>query len=208
MTHRCLDLESLAALAALPADDPRRLEAAACPRCDSLMAAATAFLAGDETIPEAELADAERRLAAAVPSFTRRAPDARRSRLQRLGAVVAAVAAVVVAVLVLVPSGPPTPSGTVRGGGHVSGLPELGPVTVSAVSPESATHRLDWPAVAAADSYAVVLFAADLDTIATVGVPSGPPVAVDDPAAAFARVRALAGGTPVAESALLSLRVP
>lgn len=205
MKHRCLDLEDLAALALLPRDDARRREAAACPRCDSLMAAAEAFLAGDAAIPEVELAEAGRRLGAAAPTFARRPSRSVRTRIRRAGAVIAAVAAVVAAVVVFLPAERPAPSGTVRGGGHVTGPAALGPVTVAAVPSDPAGRRLDWPPVAEADRYDVVLFSADLDTVAVVAAPDGPPVTVTSAGAAFARVRALAGGAPTAESPLVPL---
>ena len=63
MEHRCLEPADLAALLDAPPDDPRRAQAAACPRCDSLLRAAAAFLAGDDTLPADERARAERQLA-------------------------------------------------------------------------------------------------------------------------------------------------
>lgn len=212
MSHRCFATEDLAAVAALPPADPRRREAEACPRCAGLLAAVTVFLAGDPQLPAAELAQAERRLAAV------RAPRPRAAVSRwRLGAGLALATAAAVATVVLLPPHAPDaggPSGTVRGGGQVSGPAPIAEVAVTdTLGPglPPGSLRLDWPPVAGAHRYEIVVIGADLDTLGTLGPWPGPPGVVAAglleaaPDGAFARVRALVGGAAVAESRLVPL---
>ncbi len=227
MSHRCHAAEDLAALVGLPADDPRRRDVEACPRCAGLLAEVTAFLAGDPELPSDELARAERHLAAslaacaadaaagtttvpAAPPSRRRLADGR----WRLGAGLALATAAVLALVALLPPEPTAPSGQVRGGGHVTGAALLGPVTVAdttATGLPAGSLRLDWPAVADADRYQIVLIGAALDTLGTVGPLTAPPAVVDGDLLAaatdgvYARVRALAKGATLAESRLVPL---
>jgi len=236
MNHRCLEPMELAALLALPTDDPRRREAAACPRCDSLLLEMTAFLEGDEGPPDAGRAHAERRLAAVLagamaarsePSTGAamsavRAPTAHRSRRGRgwgWGLGLAASAAVVTFLVAREPLAPAGPSGVLRGGAPAASVAAVLNVTVTAGDREG-QWRLSWPAVAGADRYLVELFSADLDTLAVYGPLPEPEVAVEAallwndgdgrqvPAGVLCRVRALGAAGQVAVSRLAGLTLP
>lgn len=223
MSHRCFATEDLAAVAVLPPADPRRREAEACPRCAGLLAAVTAFLAGDPQLPAAEREQAERRLAAASAARigapaggSARWPRAAAPRW-RLGTGLALATAAGVAMVALLSPDAPVPggpSGTVRGGGQVGGPAPIAEVAVAdTLGPglPAGSLRLTWPPVAGADRYEIVVIGADLDTLGTLGPWPGPPGVVAAglleaaPDGAFARVRALAGGAAVAESRLVPL---
>ncbi len=62
----CLSDHELAELAGAPAGDPRRAHVGACPRCRARLADFAAFVRGERAAAPAELAAAERTLAAAV----------------------------------------------------------------------------------------------------------------------------------------------
>ena len=218
MSHRCCDDNELAALGGLPPDDPRRREAAACPRCGSLLAALDAFLAGDDELPGDEARRAEGRLTEFVtgqlaPEVRRRSGGAtgQRAPWQRWGAG-AALAAAAALVLMLVidvplgPTGPTRPSGTVRGGGANPAV--IGGITVAVRSGEPAGFDLGWTAVAGAGHYEVIVFSAALDTLAVLGPADEPNVLVPEGLladGAFCRVRALSDGAAIAVSGLHAL---
>jgi hypothetical protein len=203
MNHRCVEPMELAELLALPADDPRRREAAACPRCDSLLLEMAAFLAGDEGPQDAGKARAERRLAAVLagamaarsepstgaamsarmsaPMSAARAPTAHRSRRGRgwgWGLGLAASAAAVMFFVAREPLAPAGPSGVLRGG--APSVPAAGDLTITvAAGDREGRLLLSWPAVAGADHYVVEMFSAQLDTLASFGPLSEPRVAID-----------------------------
>jgi len=189
MDHRCLEPLELAALLAMPADDPRRRDADACPRCDSLLRGMAAFLDGDADLPNDEKVRAERHLAGvlagamaakgepAAGSVTSAATDVRRTRSNRRsprgqgwgwGLGLAAAAAGVMFFVAREPSAPAGPSGVLRGGAPNASMAGDLIVTVAA-GPTEGQLLLSWPAVAGADSYVVELFTAELDTLAVLG---------------------------------------
>lgn len=221
MSHRCPSAEDLALLAALPAADPDRRAAEACPRCAVLLAELGAFLAGDAAVPPADLADAEARLGAFVSArlVTAAGPAAPRRRRFRaewgLGGGLALATAAVLAVAVLRPGAlpvPTSPSGTVRGGGHLAEATarlEVRSELARVPGYASGTLRLTWPAATNGDSVQVILFTADLDTLAVLAPLVGPPLLLapeDRREAAYLRVRTLGVTGPVAESPLLPAR--
>ncbi len=214
MSHHCAGPAELARLAALPADDAQRLEAAACPRCDSLLRAQAAFLAGDPSIPADEADRARAALAArlaelaaptAKPAPARRlrpspvaALPARRSRpaVPRWAWGAGLAATVALAILLGAPDGlrPVRPSGVLRGGAGATAL-DL-PVAID-VDQGTGQVRLAWPAVAGATRYEVELYTSDLDTIGAFTATGEPSVLVDGaafgkdgPAGALCRIRA------------------
>ena len=217
MAHRCCDDNQLAALGALPPDDPRRREAAACPRCGSLLAALDAFLAGDDSLPGDDVRRADAQLTEFVtgrlaPAARGRAggASARIAPWQRwgLGAGLAAAAALVLMLVIDAPTGPSGPSGTVRGGGTNPAV--IGEVTVAEGGGALAGVELRWPPVDGAALYEVIVFSAALDTLAVLGPLDEPTAEV--PGAllaagdgAFCRVRALAAGAAIAVSGLQAL---
>jgi hypothetical protein len=237
MDHRCVEPMELAALLALPTDDPRRLEAAGCPRCDSLLRELAAFLDGDAALPDVEKIHAERHLAGvlagamavptkrsagAVSSVAGRRSLGRSRPRQGWGwglGLAAATAAGVMFLLAREPLAPTGPSGVLRGGSRVvSGAGEL---TVTATAGRSDGHvLLTWPAVAGADRYLVELFSTELDTLAVYGPLSEPALVVDavrlraagaGPGAAatvLCRVRALGRDGELAVSRLAGLALP
>ena len=217
MAHRCCDDNQLAALGALPPDDPRRREAAACPRCGSLLAALDAFLAGDDSLPGDDVRRADAQLTEFVtgrlaPAARGRAggASARIAPWQRwgLGAGLAAAAVLVFMLVTDLPLEPRGPSGAVRGGGTNPAV--IVEVTVTARDGEQGDLGLNWAPVAGAEQYEVVVFSAALDTLVVLGPLDEPAVVVpggllspDDDV--FCRVRALAAGVAIAASGLQAL---
>ncbi len=227
MEHRCLEPAELAALLEMPADDPRRAAAAACPRCDSLLRAGAAFLAGDDTVPPGELARAERTLAAvlaaqltapgAAAPASPRAVQARGrvSRRAGWGWGVGLAAALAAAMLMIArePGVPAGPSGVLRGGGPAAGAAiELAVERTEPASDGSA--KLSWAPVPGAETYRVELFTAALDTVGVLSV-SEPAATVTadlagregDAAAVLCRVRARGQRGEVAVSPLRPVRL-
>ncbi len=219
MAHRCCNDNELAAIGALPPDDPRRRETAACPRCGSLLAALDAFLAGDDSLPADEVRRADAQLTAFVTG--RLAPTARRrsggasARIapwQRwgLGAGLAAAAVLVFMLVTDLPLEPRGPSGTVRGGGTNPAV--IDEVIVTSRDGESGGLDVRWAPVAGAEQYEVIVFSSALDTLAVLGPLGAAAVAVPggllaDSNDAFCRVRALAAGAAIATSGLQALTV-
>lgn len=235
MSHRCEEPIELAALLELPPDAPRRLEAAGCPRCDSLLRAMSVFLDGDAGLPDDDRTRAQRHLAgvlagtmagrkerpveAATPVAHGRAARRRhRGQGWGWGLGLAATAAGVMFLVAREPVAPPGPSGVLRGGAPpVTAAADL-TVTVTAGDREGLVH-LAWPAVPGADRYLVELFTADLDTLGIHGPLSEPALTVESaslrkspgdrsPAAVLCRVRALDGAGEVAVSRLSHLTLP
>lgn len=215
MEHRCLEPSELAALLDVPPDDPRRATVAACPRCDSLLRAGAAFLAGDESLPSAELARAEQVLAGALAGRlastggaaapTSAAGGSPRASLARgrvprragwgWGLGLAAVLAGTMFMVTREPGVPAGPSGVLRGGAPAPGVAAALTITAAAPAPDG-TVRLTWPAVAGAGSYQVELYTAGLDTVAV--------LAADEPALTIAAD--LAGRPGAAAPALCRVR--
>ncbi len=211
MSHQCAGSAELARLAALPADDAERLEAAACPRCDSLLRAQAAFLAGDPSIPADEADRARAALAARLAELAAKPAPARRLRpspvavlpVRRVRPAVprwawgaGLAATVALAILLGAPDGlrPVRPSGVLRGGAGATAL-DL-PVAID-VDQGTGQVRLAWPAVAGATRYEVELYTSDLDTIGAFTATGEPSVLVDGaafgkagPAGALCRIRA------------------
>jgi hypothetical protein len=235
MSHCCFDDDELAVICSLPPDDPRRGEACACPRCDSLLTAMSAFLAEDEGLPAAERRRADRRLSAFIserlvahagpgragrPALAGgRTGESRRSRTMprwRLGAGLAAAAAAVLLIITQMPPGPTDPSGTLRGGSSPAGAAIVGEVVVSAAKDgPPGSLRLSWPPVPEADRYLVLVFTATLDTIGIIGPVAEPTAMVESGLlgqvgadGAFCRIQALSGGLAIGASRLQRLPLP
>lgn len=224
MSHKCPDPGALVALLDLPADDERRRAAAACPRCDALLRSLDAFLAGDEAVPAAERAAAERHLAGVIEGLARadraqaRAPSGRGAARRRpadrawrwgWAAGLAAAAGLAFVLVGTELPGERNPSGRLRGG-----QPEPAPAIAPAFTPDAGGGLLaSWAPVPGAETYRLELFAADLDTLAVrdgLAVPSAV-LAADlvegDGAAALCRVRAYGGGRELVASALVPVTV-
>jgi hypothetical protein len=234
MSHRCFDEDELAAICDLPPENPRRREAAACPRCDSLLRAMSAFLAEDDVLPVAERRRAERRLSAFIgerlvmhagggaaepPRLAgERTGESHRPRTipwWRLGAALGAAAAVVLLFIVQMPSGPTGPTGTLRGVSPPAAPAVVGEVAIRAAAEGApGSLRLSWPPVPEADRYRVLLFTATLDTLGIVGPVTEPTAVVEADllgqagGAPFYRIQALSGGLAVATSRLRRLSLP
>jgi hypothetical protein len=227
MSHRCLEEQELAALLDRPLDDAVRREADACARCASLLAAMSAFLAGDRNIPRVEVDWADLRLSAFVASRLTVVAAGRPPRRVRVagflerplwpwGAGVAAVAALLVLIIGQVPGTSTAPSGTLRGGTSAPDSLFVGEIVLTAAGEGSPDGlRLDWPPVPRADHYQVILFTAALDTVGVLGpvaeptvTVSGPLLKLGGPEGVLCRVRALADGVPVAASRLKKLPTP
>ncbi len=230
MTHRCPPAQDLARLLELPADDPRRLDAGGCPRCDAMLCALRAFLAGDPTIPRREQGAAERALARFIaqelvttaPSKATRALRARAGRWRAMlggwtpaRTAALAAASALAAVMVHVSRDGPDPGRLgqrTRGdagdlGGAAGGLILERPLTLPGGDLE-----LRWAAVTGADRYVVELFDSALDTVAICGPIPRPPLRIGADVLARAgggrllvRVRALSGDALVSLSPLQTL---
>ena len=75
MTEKCIDIEKIAEILALPDDDPRRRHLEECPRCSSILLSFQAFLEA-EGVPGSDAADAEARLSAFIRANIEKAtPD-------------------------------------------------------------------------------------------------------------------------------------
>ncbi len=235
MKHECSGPAELAALLDLPADDPQRRAAHACARCDALLCAMAAFLEGDPTVPAAEAAAAEARLAGTLAGLVGQpAPAAARARTVQLpmrqrGRGRAGwgwglgLAAVLTGVVILgtrpawLPGeGSTGPNGVLRGGEPVAGAPVDMAVTV--VASGEGTLAVSWPAVPGADHYQLELFTTALDTLAVLG-PLPEPVATiaadlvaghsgPEGIGILCRVRASGPAGQVAVSRLAGLRKP
>jgi hypothetical protein len=219
MSHRCTQPIELAALVALRADDPRRLEAMACPRCDSLLRAMDTFLEGDASVPPEELAQAKDALASALAAQHVRAPGQRvrrteradRHNLPRWGWGLGLAAAVAMVVYLGAPDQlrPARPSGTLRGGATA---PALDLPLSWASADDTGQLRLTWPAVTGATRYEVELYSAALDTIGAFTSVAGPSLTIDTaafgpdgPAGALCRIRAYGAAGPAGASRLVPL---
>ena len=198
MNHRCAEPMELAALYGLPDDDPRRRDAAACPRCDSLLRAMAAFSEGNPDLPAGERLAAEKHLAGALAAVVVGAPqpgvggaDVRRGRAApgrtdvrdrrrhswTWGLGLAAAAAGVMLVVSREPMAPAGPSGVLRGGTPAESAAPVLPVTASS-GPGPDRFSLSWPAVAGAESYRLELFTSELDTVAVFEALISPEVTV------------------------------
>jgi len=220
VTHRCLPDGMLAEILALRANDPRRTEIEACPRCGAQLAALRAFLAGDLEIPSAESAAADRALAEFVSTriVSRLAPAGaaprprRRTRLfapRRFAAVASACAVVALTVFLVRDAGDPAPIGArLRGEAPAAGA---APIVIRQTGlMADGGLELSWRPVAGADHYVVEVFSGDLDTLAVLAPLSRPtarlaPGLLQAPAAGggvLVRVVALAGDRRLAVSPL------
>lgn len=223
MTHRCLPDGMLAEILALRANDPRRTEIEACPRCGAQLAALRAFLAGDPEIPAAESAAADRALAEFVstrivsprPSAGPLRRSGRQTRLfapRRFAAVASACAVVALTVFLVRDAGDPAPIGArLRGEAPAAGV---APIVIQQTGlMADGGLELSWRPVAGADHYVVEVFSGDLDTLAVLAPLSRPtarlgPGLLQAPAAAggvLVRVVALAGDRRLAVSPLRAL---
>ncbi len=183
----CIPLEELAAVADLPATDPRRAHVAQCPRCGSLLDAYARFLEPGEAADAAHVAQADARLSEflartigvapspAAPAQPARAPVAPRSKpgaswwaalfapamRPALGFVVAAI--VLGGVVVWPRLAGHRPSDALRGGSRNAPVAAL---EVRAADLGPAGLRVAWASVAGADAYEVRVYSESLAEIA------------------------------------------
>jgi hypothetical protein len=235
MNHECSGPAELAALLDLPADDPQRCAAHDCARCDALLRAMDAFLEGDPSVPAAEAAAAEARLAGTLAGLVGQpAPAGGRTKTVHLrlrqrqrgrsgwgwGLGLAAVLTGIV-ILGTRPAWLPGegsigPNGVLRGGEPVAGAPVDMAVTV--VSSGEGELAVSWPAVPGADHYQLELFTTALDTLAVLGPLPEPAATIAADLVAghsgpegigiLCRVRASGPAGQVAVSRLAGLRKP
>ncbi|MCP4573781.1 MAG: hypothetical protein GY838_15590 [bacterium] len=211
MTEHCPSVEELGDLRGLSADDPRAVHAAACPRCQALLAALDSFLDPTDPPTTSDLPDARTRLDAALEqeihgtSTNVVRPQPHFWTPFRVRTVAAAAAVLLVAVgLTLVDKDPWIPgSDPVLRGGDETAAPF--PCVVEVL--DSGDHRLSWPTVAEADAYTVVVFSADLEELARLEAGASVTMEVATPAdAAFCHVLALRGGDEIERSEAAYLR--
>ncbi|MFO7610650.1 MAG: hypothetical protein R6X35_15935 [Candidatus Krumholzibacteriia bacterium] len=217
MTEPCPDLASLAGADALPAAHPLRAHLQSCSRCRASLRALAAFRAGDGSadLPDRDLADADRRLAAFLEAHlpgaeTVPAPPARRwpPRARSRAGWLAAAAVLVVAVG-LWSLGPGPGGGPADDGGPLRGEAGEAARAVTVTRDRDGALQVAWPAAAGADAYEIVLWSADLAEIARhhTGPVTGSRVAAPatTPAPAYLTVVALQGGREIGRTALVTL---
>lgn len=184
--HTCVGAEALEDLLRATPDDPRRREAAACPRCAALLAQYAVFLES-RSQPGANLVDARLRIrsfvereivagmrADGVTAEPNHGQATRRSWAGRW-ALVWATAAVVVAIgVVSLLRTQRTPGGDVFRGGPEPGAPAHGVALESLPSTRVASGGwiLRWHPMASSSRYEVELLDIALETTGT--VPAGP----------------------------------
>lgn len=210
-----------------PADEPRRRDVEACPRCDALLSSLQAFMTGDPEIPAGERAIADHVLARFIdqelvarsrPTRSVGAPATRPgwmfgSWMPRAAAALASACAVI-AIVVLLARDPGQIGERMRGrpegivGGQAAGV-ILEPARLF----PGGDLELSWSAVPGADHYFVELFDGDLDTVAVRGPVSAPPLRLaaeifggaGKGQEVFVRVQAFAGEKLLARSSLQTL---
>ena len=192
MSDRCLKPEELADLSP---DDPRRDHVESCPTCRALAVSLDAFLDPADYPADAELADADSRLSAvlgkeigSVGKVVRPAPAFWTPFRVRTLAAVAAVLVVAVG-LSLVRTGPVGPSQepVLRG----IGAPAV-PFRCQVTMLENGAFRVNWPDLAEATGYRVVVYGEDLQELAGIDVGPATTYEMVPPAgAAFCRIIAL-----------------
>jgi hypothetical protein len=220
----CFGADEAADVLELPESHPRRVHARTCPRCSALLAEWLAYAAAEPgTVPAADLADAEARLArvlAAEAGVTTARPDAPRAarpedrpslweRLMqpamRPALAFGALALVLGAALVVTRTSQREHSLVLRG------MP-TGPAQSAVL--ESAQRvdgklRLSWRAVPGAETYELRFYSGDLMEVGRVGSLQGTsaelPVATlpfhpEPDAVLLVRLVALAGGDAIATS--------
>lgn len=229
------DIEDLAALAALPPDDPRRREAEARPGVAARLRAYEEFAAPGDLPPSEKLAEAEERLGALlereigveIPGAVRARPPARRAVLEgswlaRLLApprrpLLAAAVVIVVAGSGLVMTLGRRDSAPVYRGGETTGARGGWEARLVSSPLPSGGVRLTWAPAAGADGYAVVFLSADLVEVARVSgvretafalAPGTLPAGLASGAEVLWRVVALRGADEIGSSPTQPVRVP
>jgi hypothetical protein len=201
MSDRCLIPEELADLAP---DDPRWAHLENCPACQAVAVSLAAFLDPADVPEEADLADADSRLSAVLDQeigsgrkVVRPAPTFWTPFRVRAFAAMAAVLIVAVG-LSLVPTsleGPPQDP-VLRG----IGAPAA-PFHCQMAMLEKGAFRINWPGIAEATGYRVVVYGEDLQELA--GFDVGPATyyeMIPPVGAAFCRIIALRAGDELGRS--------
>ncbi len=201
MSDRCLNPEELADLSP---DDPRSAHVENCPACQAVAKSLAAFLDPGDFPEEADLTDADSRLAAALDREIGPAGKVVRPAPSfwtpfRVRTIAAAAAVVVVAVgLSLVRTGPvgPPQEPVLRG----IGAPAA-PFSSQMVMLEKGAFQVNWPGIAEATGYRVVVYGEDLQELAGFDVGPVTTYELKPPAgAAFCRIIALRAGDELGRS--------
>lgn len=199
-------MEEIGAMTELPVGDSRRAHLEECPRCQGLAKSFVAFMAPVDVPVEADIADANTRLSAALTreiggeaggSIVR--PATFRQRFLGMRSLTAAAAVVAVALgLSLMRGGPAAPplEPILRGAGD-----ELAPFRCEVSVVAGQEYRLSWATVAAGTTYRVEVYGEGLEELAAYDVGDALSFALQPPVgAAFCVVIALAGGDEVMRS--------
>ncbi len=212
----CPDVEALAALSGLSADDPRRAHVESCPRCRARLIALEEFVAASGSdVPEAEwhVAEAElrrRRVSDGLVSPPARPPAVRRTWTRAVWRPVFAAAASLVVMI--------AGAWWVVQSRHEPTLRALpGDEWIPSVESRGAAVTIAWRATPGADQYRVVFLDASLEPVATLEV--GPalearvgrealPGGLAHGQAVMVEVHAIRGPDEVARSRAVPLTLP
>jgi hypothetical protein len=205
--ERCYDIRDLPDLASLPADDPRRIHLAVCPKCRGQADALAVFLGPGETSDLEDLASADARLQQRLAAaWVTPAPvvSAQRRRLRWYGlAAVLAVCALGLTTGELLRLRPGIP---LRVGDHLRGAEEATGLTVGA---QDAVWQATWADAPIADSYVLLWLGNELSTIASVEATKpefSAPIADLSPDVRFCQAFAVSHGDTLGRSAIVRIQ--
>lgn len=173
MSTHCPPLEAFAELLRLDAEDPRRRHLEECPRCRARATAFRSFMEMEPAPAGADREDARRKLCAAIRHETEHGGGGAESRspasLRRMlspawkPALGLTAAAMLIAILVRAPGDRgQTGEMMLRGAGASAAAVEAPAATWGA----DGSVVLQWPTVAGADGYRVLIYNQDLEEIA------------------------------------------
>jgi hypothetical protein len=157
---KCIPVEALGTLEALSPDDPMRRHADVCPRCSAALAAYREFVLADAP-PDADVDDADRRLASFISERIERVEKVHHARFRVSPFRWAVAAAIMVAGAAIIAQQMDSSDGEVLRGGPRVELGVLAPRTLA-----NGSIELGWNAVPDADQYQVVLLRKDLTEVA------------------------------------------